>query len=384
MSHTEAGSRRTRVIELDRDRFNEQFRRFKTLIPIHDKGRAFTNFHEGVVAEWEGYKPDLRDHALGILVPDAWTEAQIGTGLILQRTINAIEIQDSSGLTNNLVFWQNRFGHAKRDHRVLLEATSNASNADLRRELERYLFGLYRDDSDEGATFGHLSELIGAKYPLLAYLYFLKDMDRFMPIRPTIFDRAFHDLGIDLVTAGNCSWENFQRFNTALGEVRKALAVMDGLTKVRLIDAHSFCWMLKMQPQDQDGKRVVSGRESSIIEMRRSIENTVRNANGQLVERTVKNKETEMTSAELDKLLRSRLDRQGNRCALTGIPFNFRGSDADKNLLPSPDRIDSSGHYEHDNLQLVCQFVNFWKGNSGNEEFKRLLRLVRREDGISA
>ena len=375
------------MIELDRDRFNEQFQRFKSLIPIHNKGHAFTSFHEGVVAVWEGYKPHLRDHALGILVPDAWTEAQIGSGAILQRTIDAIEIQNSHGLTNNLVYWQNRFGHASRDHRVLLEAVSNAN---LRHELERHLFGLYRSDSDEGATFDHLSELTGAKYPLLAYLYFLKDMDRFMPIQPTTFDRAFRDLGIDLVTVRNCSWENFQRFNTALSEVRKGLAVMDGLTKVRLIDAHSFCWMLEKLKDEggtkerKDAGRVLGGREKSIIEMRHSVENTVRNANGQLGERTVKNKELRMTPAALEKLLGSLLDLQGNRCALTGIPLHFAEPDADKNLRPSVDRIDSNGHYEYGNLQIVCQFVNFWKGDSDNEEFKRLLMLVRGGDGIPA
>ena len=69
---------------------------------------------------------------------------------ILQRTIDAIEIQDSHGLTNNLVFWQNRFGHANRDHRVLLDAVSDAN---LRRELERHLFGLYRGDSGRGRYF---------------------------------------------------------------------------------------------------------------------------------------------------------------------------------------------------------------------------------------
>ena len=390
------GSRRTLeyymrgqgVIELDRDRFNEQFQRFKNLIPVHNKGHAFTNFHEGVVAVWEGYKPHLRDHALGLLLPDAWTETQIGSGAILQRTIGAIEIQDSHGLTNNLVFWQNRFGHASRDHHALLEAVSNAN---LRRELERHLFALYRGDSDEGTTFDHLSELTGAKYPLLAYLYFLKDMDRFMPIQPTTFDHAFRDLGLDLVTVRNCSWENFQRFNTALSEVRQALAAMDGLTKVRLIDAHSFCWMLAKQLKDEGGKkdrrdagRVLSGRETSIIEMRHSVENTVRNANGQLGERIVKNKELRMTTAELEKLLGSLLDLQGHRCALTGIPFHFAGPDADKNLRPSVDRIDSNGHYEHGNLQIVCQFVNFWKSDSDNEEFKRLLMLVRGKDGIPA
>ncbi len=56
---------------------------------------------------------------------------------------------------------------ANRDHRVLLEAVSNA---DLRFDLEQLLFGLYRGEADLGATFDRLSELTGAKYPLLAYL----------------------------------------------------------------------------------------------------------------------------------------------------------------------------------------------------------------------
>jgi hypothetical protein len=178
------------------------------------------------------------EFALRILALDGWSESSIGAGAILQHVIDAIEIQDNrTYLTNNLCFWQNRFGHANRDHRALLEAVSSAKS---RRELEQLLFGLYRGDANEGATFDRLSELTGAKYPLLAYVYFLKDLDRFMPIQPTTFDRAFRDLGIELVTLRNCSWENCQRFNAALGEVRNALASIDGLSKVRPIDAHSI------------------------------------------------------------------------------------------------------------------------------------------------
>jgi hypothetical protein len=91
----------------------------------------------------------------------------------------------------------------------------------------------------------------------------------------------------------------------------------------------------------------------------------------------VKNKETSMTPKELETLIESLLDIQENRCALTGIAFQFHGQGADKNLLPSVDRIDSDGHYESENLQVVCQFINFWKGASDNEDFKRLLMLVR-------
>ena len=83
------------------------------------------------------------------------------------------------------------------------------------------LFGLYRETGDEAAIFDRLSELTDAKYPLVAYLYFLKDMDRFMPIRSTTFDRALRHLGIGLVTLRNCSWENYQEFNAALAEFER-------------------------------------------------------------------------------------------------------------------------------------------------------------------
>ena len=368
------------MIKVDPDLFDEQFQRFKSVVEREDNGHAFTAFHEGGVAVWEGYKPRLRDRAREILVPETWSESEIGSGVILQRTIKAVEIQIGS-LVNNLVFWQNRFGHANRDHRVLLEAVSNTK---LREQLERHLFGLYRGDSDEGPTFDHLGELTGAKYPLLAYLYFLKDMDRFMPVQPTTFDRAFRDLGIDLVTMRNCSWENYQRFNSALREVRSLLTEVGGLTGVRLVDAHTFCYVLGRQVPGKaigkDGKdhgRILGGRETSIIEMRDSVRNTVRNANGQLVERTVKNKELRMTLIELEKSLRFLLDLQNNCCALTGIPFQFHGPGTDASLQPSVDRIDSSRHYEPGNLQIVCRFVNFWKADGDNDEFKRLLMIVR-------
>ena len=368
------------TILLAPDRFRSQFARFQNLIAANDKGNAFTNFQEGVAGVWENYKPRLREHALRILAIDEWSESTVGSGAILQHTIDAIEIQDNrTNLLNNLVFWQNRFGHANREHRLLLEAIASPR---LRRDLEQSLFDLYRGTSDEGATFDRLSELTGAKYPLLAYLYFLKDMDRFMPIQPTTYDRAFRNLGIDLVTLRHCSWANYQQFVAALDAVRQDLATMNGLSNVRLIDAHSFCWLLETLEdtgnQGKDAGRILGGREKSIIAMRLSVENTVRNSNGQMVLRTVKNKDLTMPPAEFEKLLASLMDLQGDRCALTGIRFHLLGQEAaDKNLLPSADRIDSNGHYEAGNVQVVCQFVNFWKGATSNAEFQRLLMLVR-------
>lgn len=376
-------------VRIDPRAFSEAFARFQELIAAKS-GHAFNGFDEGLVAVWESYKPRLRDYALGLLRAEDWSETDIGSGVILNRMVEAVEIQDSrSNLNNNLVFWQNRYGHANRDHRVLLEA---ASSPKLRREIEDLLFGFFRGGVDESEVFDRLSELTGGKYPLLAYIFFLKDMDRFMPIQPTGFDRAFSALGIDFSTLRQCSWENYSAYNQTLAALRPFIESSAVLKNVRLVDAHSFCWvfstLLKLELEGsvtkatgaKDDGRILGGREKSIIAMRLSVENTVKNANGQVVQRILKNKELRMTTAELEKLIASLLDLQGNRCALTGIPFQFHGPEADKNLLPSLDRIDSAGHYEAGNLQVVCQFINFWKSDNDNEEFKRLLMLVRGVD----
>ncbi len=372
---------------VDHDAFRGAFDRFSELVEARS-GHPFRSFDEGLAAVWESYKPRLRDHALGLLRPGDWREDETGSGAILNRAIEAIEIQDGH-LTNNLVFWQNRFGHANRDHRALLEAESDPARRGV---LEALLFGLYRGGADEGVAFDELRDATGAKYPLMAYLYFLKDIDRFMPIQPTGFDRAFHALGIEFTTLRQCSWANYAEFNSTLDGLRPLIADTAALENVRLVDAHSFCWMfsellkrevegtLERAPGRRDEGRVLGGREKSVVAMRYAVEDTVRNARGQTVERRVKNKELRMNAAALERLLASLLDLQGNRCALTGIPLHFHGPGADSNLLPSVDRIDSDGHYETGNIQIVCRFVNFWKSDTDDEEFRRLLMLVRGED----
>lgn len=258
-----------------------------------------------------------------------------------------------------------------------------------RHELERLLFDFYRKGADPAAIFDRLAEA-GAKYTLIAYLFFLEDMDRFMPIQPTGFDRAFRMMGIDFTTLRQVSWENYSAYLAILDGLRRMIATEAKLPSVRLVDAHSFVWLLaslsKLEASGElagpSGKttdgRILGGREKSIIAMRLSVENTVRNSNGQPVQRVVKNKELLMTTGALEAEIDRLLTLQNNRCALTGIPFDFQG--ADKNLLPSLDRKDSDKHYEAGNLQVVCQFINFWKSNADNDEFARLLMIVREQD----
>lgn len=118
--------------------------------------------------------------------------------------------------------------------------------------------------------------------------------------------------------------------------------------------------------------------EIAITRMAGVAENTTAYSNGQQVTRTLKNKEFHFTTKfELEKYLKALVEAQEGVCAITGIPFQYDTAADDEEMLPSLDRIDSDGHYEEGNLQIVCRFINRWKSDSPDPEFRRLLRVVR-------
>jgi hypothetical protein len=374
------------MLEIDQQAMEAAFKEFKALIAEYSD-HDFTNFNEGLTAGWENYKPLLREYALSILKPDEWQKVSIGDGVILEATIAAIEIQESGkGHINNLVFWQNRFGHASRVHKIFLEARTDKI---LCGQIEQALFDLFHN-SDDGKAFEALNEISGGKYPLIAYLFFLKDSSRYMPIVPTTFDKVFIKLNIDLITLRNCSWDNYQAYNGVLENVAAFLKQNVKQDSLGLIDAHSFCWVYirvadKLEKQKQgsaignsDGV-VLGERANRIYDMVESVLSTVASSQGQEVKRTVKVKKLKMSKRELEREIKRLLEIQNNMCALTGLPLDYANHPKDKQVKPSLDRIDSDGDYEKGNLQVVCRFINFWKSDQDNEEFIRLLSLVRGE-----
>jgi hypothetical protein len=377
---------------ISREIFEVQFNQFRDLVQRYS-GREFVSFSEGTPHEWESYKPKIRETALNILQAGHWEDHEIGSGQILEQVIDAIEISNSqTRLRNNLVRWENRYGHANRSHRALLDAREDTSAV---LQFESWFVSFYQNQVEDGDAFDQFTELAGKRYDLIAYLFFLRDMDRFMPIAPTHFDQAFELLGLDLITAHKCSWDNYLKFNGALVDVQNALRDQAGLSDVRLIDAHSFCWMLvdlekeiergssarpSVGPNQKEPGKIYDSRAKSVYEMADSTENTVKHAQGQTVHQTVKIKNLKMSRLELEGYITDLLVKQENKCALTGIPLQYRGEQNDDQLLPSLDRIDSDGHYDKGNLQVVCRFINFWKSSSPDDEFRRLLSLVRGEE----
>jgi hypothetical protein len=71
------------------------------------------------------------------------------------------------------------------------------------------------------------------------------------------------------------------------------------------------------------------------------------------------------------------VEAQDGACAITGIRLQFDGEEDDHEMLASLDRRDSSGHYEIDNVQVVCKFVNRWKRDDDDAAFRRLVTLLR-------
>ncbi|RWK41724.1 MAG: hypothetical protein EOR46_15590 [Mesorhizobium sp.] len=136
-------------------------------------------------------------------------------------------------------------------------------------------------------------------------------------------------------------------------------------------------WRAKADIRKKNPAVIFNPRQKSIAYMAMMAKGTVEVSNGQQVLRTVKSKELRIPEGELEPFLNALLDAQEGLCAITGLQVQYLGEEDDKELLCSLDRIDSDGHYEIGNLQIVCRFVNRWKNASNDQEFRRLIGVVR-------
>lgn len=228
--------------------FEKQFEAFKKY--VEEKAAVpFTSFTSNPYTyKQEGYKYEIYRAARDELVFQVWKESDIGSGDIIASTIASIEIEN-----NNLVQWQSRYGDEKRPHHSLYEA-KNSHQKTI--EVEQCLFSFYHGIEDE-KSFDKLIEIFGKKYSLIAYLYFVKDSSKYLPIAPSYFDRAFEILGTKFKTSKRCSWKNYNQYILLIGELKLMLADVlssDVLSPgVSILDAHSFAWMLSSQ-MESEGK----------------------------------------------------------------------------------------------------------------------------------
>lgn len=369
------------VDKLDRSRFIRVFDKFNDDLRAYN-GSQFVSFATGVPAKWESYKPIIRNIALQRLEAEKWTTNDVGSGSILAAVISAIEIKESQDVRNNLVPWEPRHNQPSETGRLREEL----GNGPARQRFERHVFDLFQERREPADILDGLVDQIGRRYSLIAYLFYIFDDNRFLPIGTTTFDKAFEQLGIDVRTTGRCSWSNYQEFIAAVRSVQAGLTNWVGVNEVRLIDAHSYLWLLVRLPQKieqmrQQGLQRPGDLKAAMIGLAQSVINRVGNANGQTVERVVKNKELfgfSSTEAFYDFLCQAWEDQDG-RCVLTGLPMLLpqKGRPVTE-LVVSIDRKDSAGRYSPDNIQLTCWFANRWKGTQADHDFVALIEILRR------
>lgn len=171
-------------------------------------------------------------------------------------------------------------------------------------------------------------------------------------------------------------WPSFPRGSSRGKKYETINSVLIKLSEdlgVDLWTLDTLWWASKKDPKNKG--EVKDARVKAIWDMANQAEQTAKQSNGQTVERTIKNKELRLSKEALIHHLTKLLDETDNCCAITGLALQFEGPD--EQLRPSLDRIDSDGHYEDGNLQVVARFINFWKSDAKDAEFRRLIAMVQ-------
>ena len=122
-------------------------------------------------------------------------------------------------------------------HTIVTSLKENGTE-DFENALERLFNG-----NNEKLAFDEIVNVIGARFDVVGFLFFLKDCDRFLPVRSRLFDERLALLGIKAELSGNCTWEKYNQFNKWIDEIREYLAA-EVNSDITLLDAHSFVWFL--------------------------------------------------------------------------------------------------------------------------------------------
>jgi len=218
-------------INIDKVEFDKQFNLFIRYVLGTSGEKEFKSFSSNTFTqEQEGYKYEIYDLAREALNYKSWTGEDVGTGKIHTATISALRL---SGNLNNLVDWRLVDKYANKS---ILKSNLNT--------LEGLLYDLYHNNRDEGEIFNELIDSIGANYSLIAYFFFIKDKQRFLPVSTKRFDKAFELIGVeDFKTMQSCTWENYQTYLMLLEEASLLLREKS-IPDVSLLDAHSFLWIV--------------------------------------------------------------------------------------------------------------------------------------------
>lgn len=222
----------------------KKFRGWKKFVESKDNKNLSSFGTSDYLEREENYKRSLVEQAKEILDIKSWDQKDVGTGKIVERVINAIEIDiklDGKKIKNNLVF-TSQYSYTNKPHQKLISAQKSGGT----KEIEMALFNFFTNVSSDPVSFEELIKIFGKKYPLISYLFFIKNRRKYLPISPTNFEKGFNQFNINVQFAQRCSWDNYMLYIDLVKQVKDFLS--DELAEtIELIDAHSFIWILTKQ-----------------------------------------------------------------------------------------------------------------------------------------
>ena len=180
------------------------------------------SFSSGYLDYMEGYKPAVYVKASDILSFNKWNKKTKAED-ISKLAVNAMYISE-----NNLVDWRE-----KSLFKDKLKADPIAGGKILQR--------LFCTDDDAQSS-EELAAFFGRRYDLLAYLFFIKDPNQYYPCRPTVFKKAFDDLGADSTCFGLFTYDKYVQYNDTLRELANLYSTYGD--HISVLDAHSFAWII--------------------------------------------------------------------------------------------------------------------------------------------
>lgn len=208
--------------QIDEGRLNEAITQLVEVIRRQpEQWTSSISFQSGYLASAEGYKYNVFEKGQAALGFASWDRSMVGTG----RTILPAAMKALNAHNNLTTFYTDDFERMGR--------------RDLQK-AETALYEVYRGDDDESA-FNSLMDAFGRNYSRTAYLFFLKDKERYLPCKPEIFSKIFQYLNLQTEAVNGCSWEHYLEFIQIIREIQ---ARIDHLFAgpVSLLDAHSFVW----------------------------------------------------------------------------------------------------------------------------------------------
>lgn len=220
------------MIEISENLFEKVYQEFKTRLES-DSNIELVDFktHPFIDVN-ENYKYGVLDNARENLRLRNWTADKIGDGRIIKSVKNSIQPTTTfkfKKYTNNLIDWR------KKDDFKKLKPTI---------ENEKLLFDFFKSKIKDENAFDRFND-IGFTYQLIAYLFFIKNAQKYMPISQVRFDKIFDYLNLNFQTSHNISWENYSTYIDILKSFKIHLSKIH--ENITLLDAHSFLWIYGSQ-----------------------------------------------------------------------------------------------------------------------------------------